>query len=194
MFLDMIPERGTMLDVGANMGVTCAIAKRNRPDINLIAFEPVPQNLTILHRIQSIYSVRKMTIHPFAIGDSEGVISIAVPSANGVPITGLSHVISSEFKNQDVERHPFAKVDVSMRTLDSLSLERVDAIKIDVEDYEYHVVNGAKQLLQTFQPIVFCELWDTPNRRKTIDFMTSMGYSVTQKGIIDFLFIPLGTA
>lgn len=92
-----------------------------------------------------------------------------------------------------MERHPFTRIDVSMRTLDSFSFERVDAIKVDVEDHEYHVLNGARWLLQAFRPIVFCELWGTANRPRTIEFMTSLGYSVTQKGDIDFLFTPIAS-
>lgn len=188
-FLSAIPSCGTMLDVGANIGITCAITKRRRPDINLIAFEPVPQNLKIIRRIQTLYSIRKLQIHAMALGDTEGRVSLAIPAVDGLPATGLTHVISAEFNNPDVERHPFKVVDVSIRTLDSFQFERIDAIKVDVEDHEFHVLNGAKRILNSFRPVVFCELWDTANRPRTIALMRSLGYSVTQKGDIDFLFI-----
>lgn len=178
-----------MLDVGANIGITCAITKRRRPDINLVAFEPLPQNLKIIDRIRLIYSINKLQVQAVALGDTEGHVSLAIPRVDGLPATGLAHVISDEFKNPDVERHPFETVDVNIRTLDSFSFGRVDAIKVDVEDHEFHVLNGAKRLLSSFKPIVFCELWGTANRPRTINLMTSLGYSVTQKGDIDFLFV-----
>jgi FkbM family methyltransferase len=190
-FLAMVPPEGTMLDVGANFGINCAIAKRNRPGVQLIAFEPVPQNVRVLRRIKLLYSMKRLEIHPVAVGDHDRTVSIAVPTMEGRALAALCHVVSDEFKNPEVERYPYTSVDVRMLSLDSFRFEHVDAIKIDVEDHEYHVLNGARQLLRTFRPIVFCELWDTPNRTRSIDLMTSLGYSVIRKREFDFLFTPI---
>ncbi|MGA2047250.1 MAG: FkbM family methyltransferase [Terracidiphilus sp.] len=189
----MIPKWGTMLDVGANLGITCAIAKRQRPDLNLIAFEPVPQNVRILRRIQSLYSIKKLELHAVAIGDEEGTVQFAVPTKGGVPATALSHLISDEFKNPDVTMLPFARLEVKMQTLDSFGFGPVDAIKIDVEDHEFHALKGAQLLLAKFRPVVLCELWGTANRPRTIELMTSLGYVASQLGEIDFLFTPIST-
>ncbi|HTF71636.1 MAG TPA: FkbM family methyltransferase [Edaphobacter sp.] len=188
-FLAMVPQHGTILDVGANVGITCGIAGKRRPDLHLIAFEPVPLNIKILHRIRSLYSMKDMEVHPVAVGDHEGTVTIAIPRIEGREGLALCHVVSDEFSNPDVERYPFATIDVKMRTLDSFQFQCVDAIKIDVEDHEYHVLNGAKTLLERFHPIVFCELWDTPNRTKTIDLMGSLGYSIAfSDGGMGFIF------
>jgi FkbM family methyltransferase len=192
-FLRLIPKNGVLLDVGANIGITCAIARRRRPDLNLIAFEPIPLNLKILRRVQTLYSIKRMEVHSVAIGDSEGTVSFAVPRVEGMPATALSHLISEEFQNPEVEQHPFETLSVPMRTLDSFCFDKVDSIKIDVEDHEYHALHGASGLLRKFHPVVFCELWGTANRPRTIEFMRSLGYSVIQYGDIDFLFQPRGS-
>lgn len=188
-FLNLIPEGGTLLDIGANIGISCAVASRVRPDVSLVAFEPLFQNVRILMRIKRLYRFN-LQLMPVALGDTEGSVSFAVPEVGGVPATGLSHIVSDEYKNPDVEQHPFSTVKVGITTLDSMCvrLPKVDAIKIDVEDHEFHVLNGGKNLLMKHRPIVFCELWDTPNRPKALALMQSLGYSVEQKGDIDFLF------
>ena len=194
-WLKTIPQGGTLLDVGANIGITCAIAKRRRPDINMIAFEPVPHNVKVLHRVKSIYSIKNMQIQSIAIGDKEGQVSMTIPMIDGLIKTGLSHVVSEEFSNPTVKNLPsFKTVDVGIRALDSFSFERVDAIKIDVEGHEYQVLNGARQLLLLFRPLVFCEMWSSSNRAQTIELMDSLGYSVTSKGAEDFLFTPQSMA
>ena len=51
------------------------------------------------------------------------------------------------------------------------------AIKMDVENYESHVIAGALQTLKHFKPIVYCELWDNDNRYESIQLMESIGYT-----------------
>ncbi|WP_158785955.1 FkbM family methyltransferase [Granulicella sp. L46] len=188
-FLEMVPRQGTMLDVGANIGITCGIAGKRRPDLHLIAFEPVPLNIKVLQRIRSLYSMKTMEVHPVAVGDHEGIVTIAIPKIDGREGLALCHVVSDEFNNPDVERYPFATVDVRICTLDSFQFGRVHAIKIDVEDHEYHVLQGARAMLERFHPIVFCELWDTPNRVKSIDLMSSFGYSIAFRDEMGFIFV-----
>lgn len=178
-----------MLDVGAsNVEITCGIAARHRPDLRLIAFEPVPLNVKVLTRIRRLCRIKSMDIHSVAVGDAQCSIAIAIPSINGRTAHNLCHVISEEFSNPDVERLPFTTVEVPMRSLDSFEFDRVDAIKIDVEDHEYHVLKGAQALFRQFRPVVFCELWDTPNRAKSMQFMQSLGYSIVRHDELGFIF------
>lgn len=179
-----------MLDVGANAGVTCAITKRNRPDIRIIAFEPIPQNLTALRRVKRFCHIEQMDIQPFAVSDYIGTAQFAIPKLGGVPATGLSHALSSDFANPDVEKLPFETVSVDVRTLDFFAYPRVNAIKVDVENHEYHVLKGAERLLSHSHPVVLCELWDTGNRPQTIELMDGLGYITRQLSEIDFLFLP----
>jgi hypothetical protein len=85
---------------------------------------------------------------------------------------------------------PSTMIEVPVQTLDSFSLGRVDGIKIDVEDHEYHVLNGARRLIERHRPIILSELWETENRTRTLELMRSLDYSSTQKSDISFLFLP----
>lgn len=63
------------------------------------------------------------------------------------------------------------------------------AAKIDVEHFEAPVLRGATELLKRDHPIIYCELWDTPNRGEVIGFLRDVGYSWEKVGTQDdFLF------
>lgn len=189
-FLAQIAQHGTLLDVGANVGITCGITSRKRPDLQIIAFEPVPQNLRVLRRIKSILSIANATICPVAIGDQDGSISFTIPIIDGRPGVSLCHVVSNKFQNAEHACHKTVTADVEMRTLDSYHFDRVDAIKIDVEDHEFHVLNGARSLIERFHPVICCELWDSPNRTHTFALMRELGYECHSLSSADFLFTP----
>ena len=63
------------------------------------------------------------------------------------------------------------------------------AIKIDVENFEYFVLKGGEQLLRTYKPIVYAELWDTENRKNCFEMMKDIGYKIKileSSKLIDF--------
>ncbi len=66
---------------------------------------------------------------------------------------------------------------VPLTMIDSLDLPRVDGIKVDVENFEWQVFRGAINLLKRDHPVIYCELWDTPNRRDVILLLRDLGYS-----------------
>jgi hypothetical protein len=50
-------------------------------------------------------------------------------------------------------------------------------------------LRGATQLLIRDHPIIYCELWDTPNRGEVINFLGNLGYTYSkQETKEDFLF------
>lgn len=190
-FLMRIPKGGTLLDVGANIGITCAIAKRKRPDLRILAFEPVPQNLKVLRRIRTLYSIRHMQIFPCAIGDHAGAAPMTIPMTAGVIDPGRSHLLWEQYRNEEVEQLlKWKTIQVPVRPLDSFDFGPIDAVKIDVEGHEFQVLTGAKELLTASRPLVFCEIWESSNRERTLEFMSSLGFSITRMGPDDFAFAP----
>jgi hypothetical protein len=54
----------------------------------------------------------------------------------------------------------------------------ITAIKMDVENFEYFVLDGAKELLRKYKPLIYCELWDNENRVKCFELLKNLGYEI----------------
>jgi FkbM family methyltransferase len=89
------------------------------------------------------------------------------------------------------------KIEVSLITIDSLNLDKVHFIKIDVEGYEPLVIQGAIETIKKCKPIIAIEVWKDHYGNVDIEFTKNMfknlidiGYTVTQIHGPDFLLLP----
>ena len=118
-----------------------------------------------------------------AIGDKVG--KMAIPEPN--------YLVPSSYGALDLEERPnnmdigqkidYKKtINVDLKTIDSLTLERVDFIKIDVEGMEESVLEGAKLTIRKLKPMLFIEvLKSNPDsiRKK----LSSLDYEIFPMGM-----------
>jgi hypothetical protein len=50
-------------------------------------------------------------------------------------------------------------------------------LKIDVENFEWHVLRGGVEVIRKFRPLIYCEIWDIPEKERTLQLIREMGYS-----------------
>jgi len=199
-FLDQISGDDTVLDIGANIGIMSVHMSRKASSV--IAFEPVPENLTTLKRILNFFNAKNVVLKEVALGEKNGEIEMVMPKVGEVKMQGLSHVVDESIRdfNEGI------KYKVALSRLDDvagLSEKRITAIKMDVENYEYPVLKGAEELLRKNKPIIYIELWENDNRENCFRFIKEMGYEikVLMNGILvsfdkgihnkqNFFFIP----
>jgi FkbM family methyltransferase len=175
-FVEALPHGGCLLDIGANIGVTVAFAKRLRPDLNLVAFEPLPFNVAAAQRLCRVLRVRDVRFHQVALGDTVGTVQMFMPTVARIQASAQSYVVHDGFEYPEVVRQEGREYTVSLITIDSLDLPRVHGIKLDVENFEAYVLRGARGLIERDRPPIYCELWDTDNRREVIQFLSGLGY------------------
>ena len=203
-FLEIIPDGGTILDLGANIGVTSYHLSKNKPGSTILSFEPLTLNMDTLKRIKKRFNLENIFEYQVAVGEKPGTLEMVMPVINNVPMHGLSHVIHEG----NTENNDGLKYSVPVVCLDEFDelkkiKKPVTAIKIDVENFEYFVLKGAKKLIAENQPIIYCELWENNNRKKCIDFLNNLNYSAfilnkkellpIEKSTIDkhnFFFLP----
>lgn len=177
-FLSLIPDGGTVLDIGANIGMTTVPLSKKLKASSIAAFEPIPSNVAALKKIIRFFNCRNVTVYPMALGDTNGRIQMIMPVINHVKKQGLSHVV----KDQSQVYEGGETFSVPMMRLDEVTElkteRRITAIKIDVEQFEYAVLSGGLHLLNQHRPIIYCELWNTPERKILLDFMQGIGYEV----------------
>jgi FkbM family methyltransferase len=178
-FLPLLREGMTVLDIGANVGFfSLLIAQRVGKTGRVYAFEPVP----------SIFARLKENI---ALNGFENIVpvQIAISSSSGRANMAVYHGSSSLFRRVSGE-----VVEVPIERLDDFvegeGIERVDAIKLDVEGAELHVIRGADKTIRRFKPIMMVEI--NPDTLKAagttpqelFDAIVSYGYKahVIRKG------------
>ena len=173
-FLNLMKDgNGAVLDVGANIGIMTVHLAKHLPNSTIHAFEPVPDNLNVLKRIIKRFKLRKIKVHEMAVGDQSGTISMVLPVQSGAKLQGLSHV-----KHETItEWNEGLEFNVDVNTLDNvLNGERIQGIKIDVENFEYYALKGGRRILEQNQPVIYAELWKNENRTKCLELLKTMNY------------------
>jgi FkbM family methyltransferase len=176
-FLTMLPDKGIILDIGANLGIMTVHLSKKLPCSVIYAFEPMPQNLITLKRIIGHYKLNNVKIIDCALGDQKGEIEMVMPVVKSVKMQGLSHVVHDSI----TEFNDGIKLKVPVKRLDDFEdfkSEYVSAIKLDVENFEYFVLKGGENLIKNSHPLIYCELWDNENRQKCFSLMRSLGYKI----------------
>lgn len=166
-------KKGIILDIGANIGVMSYHLAKSFPNTNVHAFEPIPQNISILRRIVSRFRLRNIRIHPIALGEQKESVKMILPQRNDVLFQGLSHV-----KHESItEMNEGIEMEVEMDYLDNVfNGEAIQAIKIDVENFEYFVLKGGERIIRNNKPVIYAELWDNENRSNCFSFLQEMSY------------------
>ena len=77
-----------MLDIGANIGITVAYARRKRPDLQILAFEPLPFNVTAAKRLWRLLRIRDVDFREVALGDSAGIAEMVMPTVTQMRASG----------------------------------------------------------------------------------------------------------
>lgn len=176
-FMNLCARRdGVILDIGANIGITSVLFSLRFPDRTILAFEPEPVNLKVLHKTLRFFKCPNVKIIPIALGEKSGEVEFVLPVVDKVRLQGLGHVVHSSITHFN----DGVKSTVSMSTLDieCAGIKHIAGIKLDVENYENYVIEGGSNVLKRTSPIIICELWDTSNKALTFQKVKSLGYSL----------------
>lgn len=146
-----MPEGATILDVGANIGLSTIALALTVPASRIISFEPSPVNFFYLEQNVEVLNGRDVDIRRLAVSDKPGMLHFHAAKTGG-----WSHVVGDNHMSRGIE-----SVDVEAIRLDDLVGVRPDLIKIDVEGHEPEVLAGAKKLIEECRPVIFMEfnLW-----------------------------------
>lgn len=176
-FLSLIPADTAVLDIGANIGIMTVHLARSIKNTTVYCFEPMPNNIAAFKRIVNYFGLQNVKLLEVALGNTEGTVEMVMPVINSVRMQGLSHVVHSSIpENNEGERFQ-----VPLKMLDKLEIlknspQRISAIKIDVENFEYFVLDGARDILTKNKPIVYAELWDNENRTQCFGLFNELDY------------------
>lgn len=183
-------EGSTVVDIGAHIGThTLSMSKKVGNHGKVIAFEPQIKIFSELIMNMELNERKNVICYRCAVGNHSGSIEMALPVIDNEGGTGIG--IGGDR--------------AQMMTLDSLNLENVSLMKIDVENMELNVLQGARNTILANHPVLIIEVMGNTyqpieNRsqkvEETLKYIQSLGYSLSyiEGSWSDWLAIPITTS
>jgi FkbM family methyltransferase len=164
-------------DVGANMGNHSIFFSKICDAQRVYSFEPQRRLFEI---IQNNYALNNIDNQRFEVvnsgcGSIDGFIEIQRSVNHNLGATQFKHSDDGSFR---------------LLALDSLRLERLDFLKIDVERMGDSVLEGARETIGRCRPVIWIELYDDEEVRAR-PILDQLGYIQSEKlSNSDFIFSP----
>ena len=168
-FLDLAEECRSFLDLGASAGIFSALFANTRHGAEIVSVEPDRRSFDLLLETANLNQANSHDWRTVRVAVSNQKGSIRFHS------DGFGGTISHDVTDEEVRAH----------TLESLADELgwiPDVIKIDIESYEYEVLEAAVEWLKLHRPRLFLELhWSLLEARghspaRLLDLLNSIGY------------------
>lgn len=172
------------IDCGANIGVhTIEWARLMHQWGEVISFEAQEKVFYALAGNVAINNCLNVTARHCAVGAACGSIDIPepnylIPSSYGS--FELKQSEKNEFIGQEINYQQTKSV--PLVSIDSLNLNRLDFIKIDVEGMEEEVLAGAENSIRKYLPIMMIEIIKS-DKEKIESFLRGHGYQLYPMGM-----------
>ncbi len=175
-------DNSIILDIGANIGTwSIPLAIKNR---KIYSFEPYDSSFYSL--CGNIFlNNKEHIIYPYHSALTNDVNKKTTMYLSETINIGGCKLIETNDNNNKLNRY-------NLITLDSLKLEKINFIKIDVEGQELNVIKGGVKTIIKNKPIIFFECWDInsdhwiniPNtHNELMEYIKSLGYTINKINI-----------
>ena len=154
--------------IGAHIGVHIINEINKYKDQHILLIEPVPHNLGALKKITDDY--KNITIEPIAIGKKkainkfyfvkgDSIQKLGKHWASGIGSFNKKHILDHRTKRFKIEEHDIDSTNVETLTfsdlIDKYEISEIDQLQIDVEGYEYEILNSIDYLNIKINKIIF---------------------------------------
>lgn len=210
--IELFQNCNVFLDVGSNYGFYSVLAKKVNPGIEVAAFEPNAL-MALQNDMFRAANGLEFTLIRKGVSDISTTMKLFVPARDGLKEIGTSSFKEDFYYTSGATKNA---VDVECITLDEYWAKHMlekrgtrACMKIDVEGFEFNVLNGSKTLIETIRPLIVCEVdFTAKNSHHVFSFLTERKYTIyliQASGLIklsivdfntnfgrdhDFLFLP----
>lgn len=130
-------EPKTILDIGANIGITSILFANKFPNSNIHAFEPLKDNFKIMS--DNVASYSNINIHPFGLGDQNEKLTMY---KSDDPDNFAAWSLYPDLKNIDASQSTIIDIKEANSEINSIGIDCFDLIKIDTEGAEYPIIKS----------------------------------------------------
>jgi FkbM family methyltransferase len=150
-------SKGAFIDIGANAGQTLLKVQPLISPREYIGFEPNAYCAGYVHQIIQVNHFENCTIFPIGLGDKDTILPLFCH--NRADPTGT---VVENFRAPDPSlSQQLAIIQEAGKFLESLHVQEIAVVKIDVEGYEASVLFGLREILRQQRPFVICEILRT---------------------------------
>lgn len=182
-------KTGTILDIGANIGIVCIPIAKQYPDYQVYAFEAQVYVADMLEENIKLNNLNNIAVHSYALGENACTISIAHPKYDEAENIGAFSLDPYVIEQSEIARGHGEYESIPVHILDDMQFDQpIRCIKLDVEGYEERILLGGLETLKkhNYPPIVY-ELWSynnwwKQNANNLRDLLESLGYKIVTHG------------
>lgn len=164
-------------DCGANVGYYTIMLSKCAYEGIVHSFEPT-DTILLLEKNCADNDCKNVIFHNIGVGNKTGIFKENVYKFWG------------KNPKPEIKEYAFTKLDDFYK---ANSIKRIDFIKIDVDSFDYEVIEGSANLLRELSPLVLVELNHALFKRNrkpedVVKFMKGLNYSIVKKMDENFLF------
>lgn len=178
---------GAFIDIGANIGQTLVDHYLAETKTWYIGFEPNPHCVYYLTEIIKASSLSNYTVLPIGLGSETKIVPLYTrkDKSDDVSATLVADLRPTwELASQYVPCYRFDDV------CQTLELESISLMKIDVEGFELEVLKGMQTTLKNLKPVILCEVlfadreadasFNESRNKEMIQLLKGLNYNVLQ--------------
>lgn len=158
------------------------------------AFEPLPKSNQVLQNNIKLNKINNVILSNKGLADQESTAEFGwVPDWN----PGGATLDNNPMGKPDFCPELEEKIKIELTTIDSLNLEKLDFIKLDVEGYEPLAIKGALKTIEKYKPIIVLECWSSYKATYDIEFtkdkmkdLIALNYEIKHLSGPDFICCP----
>ena len=181
-------QNPVVLDIGANLGFFTLGMIKDIENCLVYSFEPQRILSNMIAGTVALNCKENIIVKNCAVGSRVGKVKIPKYDYNIISSFG-SISTNAVSTHENIGQNTSIFEDVDLITVDSLDLDKVSLLKIDVEGMELSVLEGASNTISKHKPILFVEFLKS-DARKLYDILTSYGYDVSRVDD-NYLCIPI---
>ncbi|MCU5109609.1 FkbM family methyltransferase [Bacillus cereus] len=173
-FKEYMPTNGIVYDIGSNIGNHTLYFYRNLNPKKIYSFEPAKELFALLDFNTKVNQFKNIELFNYAVGKEIGEANLNYNYKN----TGASNI--------SPDGHELVKI----INLDKLKIEKPDFVKIDVEGFEYNVIQGMQKILQVSSPVLWIEIFKE-NYFAVDQLLEELNYVQVDRHLDNYIYIRL---